>query len=404
MSILIVNTKSGGGGAAIAANRLCAGLREKHMEASMLVRRKTGDEPYVRTPNWIQKWYARFRGKLDGTITTEEPHNIMFSANRFPDGLYRDIKKADPDIVHLHWIAGGYVRPESLTKIPQPIVWTLHDMWPFTGGCHYSRECTRYEKKCGQCPILNSDKVRDEANRLHNRKIEAWKEVDFTIISPSEWLADCAQRSRLFHETDIRVIHNGIDVREYKPRCKNEARDRLDLPESKKLVTFPGSLSGASRKGQQFVRNVFADGWDDDSLHLVTFGETEDAPINMGVRCHRLGYLSEDELKTAYSATDAMLIPSLADNQPNTIMEAMASGTPCVAFDSGGIPEMIDHRENGYLANRADEEDLRAGINWTLSDEERLHELSQAARETIKRQFSRSESIKSHIQLYRELN
>ena len=407
MSILIVNSKDDGGGAAKATYRLCSGLREHNIDASMLVRKRTRDQPFIHTPkSTLQKWYARSRLLFDGiTISGQISENSMFSLNRLPDRIPKSVDRLDPDVVHLHWIGAGYVRPESLTNIEQPLVWTMHDMWPFTGGCHYSLGCQRYENTCKKCPILNSNDVNDKAYRLYERKNKAWEHLDLTIISPSEWLAECARRSSLLNEEDIHVIPNGIDITEYKPTPKLAARQSLGLSKSENIVLFSGGLAGSSRKGQQFVRGLFKTGWDDENLCLATFGGCEESSHSpkIDIAVYQLGYLSDDELKKSYSAADILLIPSLADNQPNTIMEAMACGTPCVAFDRGGIPEMINHKKDGYLANGTDIEDLRRGIKWILEDRERLREVSKAARETIVQKYTLSESIQSHLQIYSQL-
>ena len=329
----------------------------------------------------------------------------MFSLNRLPDRITNSIDVIDPDVVHLHWIGAGYVRPESLANIDRPLVWTLHDMWPFTGGCHYSYDCDKYENTCNRCPLLNSSQEEDPSYDLHMRKKKTWKSLDITLISPSYWLADCARESSLFDDADIHIVRNGIDTSEFKPIPKRSARRSLDLPKSKKIILFPGGLSGTSRKGPQFVRELLGENWKGFSPLLVTFGGSK-RPTEVSdwsLKVNRLGYLSDEELKMAYSAADLLLVPSLADNQPNTILESMACGTPCVAFESGGIPEMICHKKDGYLTERESVKDLQRGIEWLIDDHKRLGRVSENARRTVVEEFSLPKSVESHQKLYSKI-
>lgn len=406
MSVLIVNSKDDGGGAARASHRLCVGLRDQNVDASMLVRKRTRNHHFIQTPNLFKKWYARLRPALDGLMISDGlPGNSAFSLNRLPDWIPQSIDRISPDIVHLHWIGAGYLQPESLANINQPLVWTLHDMWPFTGGCHYSYGCNKYESTCHRCPILNSSQEEDQSYNLHMRKKEAWKFLDLTLLSPSQWLADCARDSSLFNEATIHVVRNGIDTSEFKPIPKRNARRSLGLPGSEKIILFIGGLSGTSRKGQQFVRKLLREDWKGFSHLLLSLGGHEDLSeeTDWNLSVNQLGYLSDEELKMVYSAADLLLIPSLADNQPNTILEAMACETPCVAFESGGIPEIIQHKKDGYLAGRKNVLDLKRGIEWMFECNKRLKRISKNARITVENEFSLAKSVESHRELYSKI-
>ena len=290
-----------------------------------------------------------------------------YSVQWLPNIITHKIAQINPDIINLHRICGGYLQIETLAKFNKPIVWTLHDMWAFTGGCHYSQECARYTKSCGSCPQLDSNRDWDLSRWVWQRKAKAWQDLNLTIVTPSQWLAKCARVSSLFQDLPIKVIPNGIDTTKYKPIAQSLARELLNLPQDKQLVLF-GAMNATSdrRKGFHFLQPALQylsqSGWQE-KLEIVIFGASEPInPPNLGFKCHYLGRLNDDiSLALAYNASDVMIVPSLEDNLPNTVMEAIACGTPCVTFNIGGMPDMIEHQKNGYLAVPFQIEDLAGG-------------------------------------------
>lgn len=408
MKILHLSTSDIDGGAARAAYRLHRGLIEANVDSKMLVRAKFGEDSTVlsnKTP------LARLGSKLDALPLNLYPErdSTMFSPQWFPDSVVTRVKQLNPDIIHLHWVCNGFLKIESLAKFHKPIVWTMHDMWSLTGGCHYTKGCDRYTEGCGSCPQLKSNHFHDLSRRTWKRKAKAWQSLNMTLVTPSKWLAKCTQASPLFEQYRIEVIPNGIDTQQYQPLDTQIARDKLNLPQDKYLVLFgAGSTSGDPRKGFRYLLSALkmlnADRWSN-QLELVIFGESEAAePLPIRFKTHYLGRLNDDiSLAAAYSAADVFISPSVQDNLPNTVVEALACGTPCIAFDIGGMPDLIQHQHNGYIAKPFDIDDLANGIAWLLEDDERRIELSKKSHAYALRNFELKAQSNRYLQLYEYL-
>lgn len=411
MKVLLLNTNDMSGGAAMAAYRLFKGLQQSGVEAEMLTQSKKSDDYGVIGPQtkW-EKLFARFRPTLDSIPIRfyRQRKKIIFSSAIIPDNICKKIQDINPDIVHLHWVAGGFIKIESLAKIKRPIVWTLHDSWAFTGGCHIPFDCKKYIKTCNYCPTLSSDKKNDLSYKIFKRKEKSWKNLRFTIVAPSSWLGECVKRSSLFYKTRVEVIPCGLDLNRFKPINKNVARDILCLPKDKKLILF-GALSALSdkRKGFYLLREALKNfsSKENKDIELVIFGSSKPkVEEDLGFKTHYLGHLNDEiSLAVIYSAVDVMIVPSIQDNLPNTIMESLACGAPVVAFDVGGIPDMIDHQKNGYLAKSFDTEDLAHGIKWVLEENSRWEKLSENAREKVIKEFDIVKVAKRYMDLYRDV-
>ena len=411
MKILLLNTNDISGGAAIATYRLLKGLQQNGIEAQMLVQSKKSDDYSVIGPQ--TKWQKIF-GKLRPTLDSipirfyKQRKKIIFSPAILPDNINKKIQGINPDIIHLHWISAGFIKIETLAKINKPIIWTLHDMWAFTGGCHYDEECGKYNKNCGYCPTLGSNKKNDLSYKIFKRKEKFWKNLNLTIVTPSSWLGECAKKSLLFYKTRVEVIPNGIDLNRFKPIDKNIARDILCLPKDKKLILF-GALSalGDKRKGFLLLKEALKklSSKENKDIELVIFGSSK--PRNeedLVFKTHYLGRLNDEtSLAVVYSAADVMIVPSIQDNLPNTIMESIACGTPVVAFNIGGIHDMIEHQKNGYLAKPFDTGDLAYGIKWVLEDDIRRKQLSRNAREKVVQEFDIVKVAKKYEDLYKDV-
>ena len=411
MKILLLNTNDISGGAAIAAYRLLKGLQQNGIEAQMLVQSKKSDDYSVIGPQTKrQKIFGKLRPTLDSIPVRlyKQRKKIIFSPAFLPDNIFKKIQDINPGIIHLHWIAGGFMKIESLAKIKRPIVWTLHDMWAFTGGCHYDEECGKYNKKCGYCPILGSNKKNDLSYKIFKRKEKSWKNLDLTIVTPSSWLGECAKKSSIFYKTRVEVIPNGIDLNRFKPIDKNIARDILCLPKDKKLILF-GALSALSdkRKGFSLLKEALKkfSSKENKDIELFIFGSSKPRDEeNLGFKTHYLGQLNDEiSLALVYSAVDVMTVPSIQENLPNTIMESLACGTPIVAFNVGGIHDMIEHQRNGYLAKPSDTGDLAYGIKWVLEDNVKWKQLSQNAREKVIKEFDIMKIASRYFKLYEDI-
>ena len=413
MNVLLLSTSDIKGGAARAAYRLHQGFKNIDHHSQMLVQTKHIDDQQVigfSDKSGIGKAITGSRLSLNQLPLRFYPNHVSFySLQWLPDNIASKVIKLNPDVINIHWICNSYLQIETLAKLNKPLVWTLHDMWPFTGGCHYSGECDRYMASCGSCPLLGSSKNWDLSRWVWQRKAKAWKNLNLTIVSPSHWLAKCASSSYLFQDLPIKVIPNSIDTKKYRPINRQVAREMLRLPQDKQLLLF-GSLRATSdkRKGFQLLQPVLQklsqSGWQD-KLELVVFGASRsDGLPDFGLPSHYVGELNDDlSLATLYSAADVFVLPSVQDNLPNTIMEAIACGTPCVAFNIGGMPDLIEHQKNGYLAQPFKTEDLAQGIAWVLEKEERYQKLSHRAREKAEQEFALQIQAGRYLSLFKEI-
>jgi glycosyltransferase involved in cell wall biosynthesis len=333
----------------------------------------------------------------------------LFSAQWFPDAIAPQVARFAPDIVNLHWVGSGYVRIETLAKLQKPVVWTLQDMWAFTGGCHYSQNCDRYQQQCGKCPQLKSQKERDLSRQIWKRKQKAWKHVNLTVVTPSRWMAECVRGSSLLGDRRVEVIPFCLDTQTYRPIDSKFARSLLGLPSDKQLVLF-GAISATAdpRKGFHLLlpalQKLSQLGWQE-NIELVVFGASQpEKPLDVGFKVHYLGNFADDlSLALVYSAADVMVVPSLQESFGQTASEALACGTPVVAFDATGLRDIVDSHKNGYLAKPYELEDLAQGISWILQDRDRYQQLCANAREKAERAFSLEIQAKRYIALFQEL-
>jgi glycosyltransferase involved in cell wall biosynthesis len=408
VKILIVNSSDIIGGAGRAAYRLHKALLNEGVDSQMLVKTKSGDDFTVTGPDTkIKQAINQMRSTLDDLpLKFYQNPKSAFSVSWLPfSDVIDQINKINPDIVHLHWWNAGMLRIEDLNKIKVPIVWSLHDMWAFTGGCHYSGECRDYEKECGSCTVLESDKVKDLSRKIYNRKHKAFDAIDsMTIVGLSNWLSDCAKSSALLKNKKHINLPNPIDTTVFKPFNKEKARELWNLPKVKKLVLF-GAMAATSdlRKGFKELSEAMKK-LKSEEIEFVIFGSSEPKEAqNFGFKTHYLGHLHDDiSLITLYSAVDVMIVPSLQENLSNAIMESLACGTPVVSFDVGGNSDMIDHKKNGYLVKPFDATDMANGIEWILHYENH-NACCKNSREKVVREFDNVVVANKYIKLYYEI-
>lgn len=410
MNVLLLNTYDWGG-AGTATTRIHRGLRRIGVDSRLLVANRRGDEPGVIGPaGQFGRAYAMARIVLDSVpLRPFGPPDSPFSVCWLPSRVHHRIQRLDPELVHLNWVGDGFLNVKDLRKFGRPIVWRLPDMWALTGGCHYSDGCDRFEEHCGRCPRLGRDVKHDPTWWTLRRKRKAWTDLDITVVAPSTWLADQADRSAIFGHQRVEVIPNGLDTETFKPYDQAFARDAFDLPTDRQLLLF-GSINPTSdaRKGFGYLRQALRSLADTDQaadLTLVVFGaEAPDDPPDLGFETHYVGYLDDDvSLALLYAAADVMVVPSKYEGFGQTVTEAQACGTPVVAFDATGPKDTVVHKETGYLAEPYDPKDFAAGIIWVVADAERRTELSAAARERTARKYSLEEVAKQYRELYRGL-
>ncbi len=409
MKILIVNASDSGGGAAIAAYRLHKALNAQKIESEMLVQKKLLDDYNIIGPSSNrEKFINILRPHIDQAIVKfyKNRDKILFSPAwlGFND-IVEKINEINPDIVHLHWICGGMMKVEDLKKIQAPIVWSLHDMWAFTGGCHYDEGCGAYEQKCGDCKVLKSNKTNDLSRKVFNRKEKTFTQINnMTIVGLSRWLSESAQKSKLLRDKKNVNLPNPIDTDIFKPFSEKNSRELWKLPKDKKLILF-GALEATSdtRKGFDVLSQALSILKIED-VEFVVFGSSKPKkPPKFKFKTHYIGRLHDDiSLVTLYSAVDVMIVPSLQENLSNAIMESLSCATPVVAFDVGGNSDMIEHKINGYLSKPFDPFDLANGIEWVLNTSN-YSELCENARKKVVEEFDSVKVAKQYIELYKEI-
>lgn len=394
-----------------AAYRLQTGLLELGVDSKMVVADSIrGDTSVIAPQSKIAKGWLKMLPTLDGLPLNfyQQRERSSYSLQWIPDNIPKRISELNPSVINLHWVAGGFMKIETLVKLGKPLVWTLHDMWPFTGGCHYSQGCDRYISACGSCPQLNSKSNWDLSRWIWRRKAKTWKNLNLTVVTPSFWLANCAKTSSLFAEFPIHVIPYGLDTKKFRPIDQKIARNLLNLPFDKQLILFGAiNATGEPRKGFNFLQKSLQvlSQFTKSDIEVVIFGASQPTENNhFGFNCHYLGKLNDDlSVSLAYSATDVFVAPSIEDNLPNTVMESLACGTPCVAFNIGGMPDLIEHKHNGYLAQPFEAEDLAKGIDWVLMDRERLSKLKEKCRAKVEAEFCQEIQAKRYLSLFKQL-
>ena len=416
MRVLIINTFERMGGAAIAANRLMDALRNNGIQTKMLVRDKQTNQPTVigLKKSWWRIWQFVWE-RIVIWIANHFSKNNLFAVDIANTGtditVLPEFKQAE--IIHLHWINQGMLSLKDIQKIllsGKPVVWTMHDMWPCTGVCHHARECNKFYQECHHCPYLyNGGGRKDLSNQIFKKKSELYQLAPITFVTCSQWLKERANQSALLTNHHVVHIPNPINTNLFKPRNKQEARTRCELPIDKKLVLFGSVKITDKRKGiDYFIESckILAQKYPSliQELGVVVYGKySEQLKPLVPFQVYPLNYISnEKELVNVYNAVDLFVTPSLEENLPNTIMEAMACGIPCVGFQVGGIPEMIDHLHNGYVAEYKSSEDFANGIHWALSEGEYASLSEEACRKVIS-SYSENAIARKYIDIYNKI-
>ena len=412
MKVLHLNTFDIAGGAARAAWRVHQGLRGLGVDSRMLVQTKESGDPSVVDRD------SRFSRVLgDARLMTETLPLLAYrgrppthwATGWWPTRINRTIDSLSPDIINLHWVCRGLMSLADVGRLSKPVVWTLHDSWAFTGGCHVPGDCTRYRNDCGMCPQLASMRDHDLSRWILARKSTLWQQVPLTVVTPSRWLADCARSSSLFRHRRIEVIPNPIDATTFCPIPRMEARTILALPQDRKLVLLSAmNATHDPNKGFRLLeismQQMAEAGWKD-KLELLVVGQSAPAiPAQTGIPTRFLGVLRDEaSMRQAYSAADVTVMTSLQENLPNSVMESMACGTPVAAFRIGGIPELIDDGVTGILSNPLDPAHLAAGLEQLLSTPGLSQQMGTASRLKVEREFDSAVITKRYLTLYEQL-
>ncbi len=416
MRILIVNTSERMGGSAIAAGRLKEALKLHGLKVRMLVRdketRKTDVVALRRS--WLLVWKFVWERIVIWAANKFHKHNL-FAVDIASQGT--DITSLpefqEADIIHLHWINQGFLSLKNLRKIAQcgkPIVWTMHDMWPCTGICHYARKCTAYHQHCGTCMYLyHRGWKKDISYQIFAKKRVLYKDAPLTFVTCSRWLEKKAQESPLLQGKTIQSIPNPINTHLFKPLDKQEARIKLKLPLDRIYILFGPAKISHRRKGfdqlsaaSKILFTQFPEY--QSKLGIITLGsQSRQMQEHLPFQVFPMDWENnEEDLITIYNAADLYILPSLEENLPNSLMEAMSCGVPCVGYQVGGVPEMIDHKRNGYVAQYKSVKDLAQGIHWVLSASD-YPALSADAVRKVKNHYSETSVAHRYIQLYTQL-
>jgi Glycosyltransferase len=406
MKVVLLNTSEKVGGAAIAANRLMKTLNKSGIDSKMLVRDRQTDDSNIISINTsflsikinkIRFFWERFII----FIATGFDRKNLFRASISNTGT--DISKhpliQNADIIHLHWINQGFLSLKDikkLTKLNKPIIWTMHDMWPCTGIYHHTKDSPFYTDTIGK-RVLTKRAIR--------KKGDLYKSGQISFVCCSHWLENEARKSALTNPYTITCIPNPIDTTIFK-RLKQNTRTEFGLPEDKHLILFGALNVTDKQKGIDYLiesltylkNNLPAI---HSNIELVVFGQVKTEIQSLfNVPIHAMGYLNDiDQIVNLYNAVDIFITSSLEENLPNTIMESMACGTPCIGFNIGGIPEMIDHKQNGYVAEYLNAKDLAKGIEWVLGNPDKLS-ISDACIKKVESNYKESIVSNQYEDLY----
>ena len=375
------------------------------MDSHLVVERKSTDDPRVHGDDrWQARYVHALRHRLDQLPLRLYPSRsrAIFSQNRVPSGVVGRVRALDPDIVHLHWVGDSFVTPDDVARFGVPVVWTLRDMWPFTGGCHYSRGCGRYADACGECPVLGSTREHDLSRSVWERKEAAWKGVSLAPVGVSRWIADRAGEEPLFAEGGVRMISNAVDIGFWSPGSGVQRhagpRERILFvalsidDDYKGFDLFADACRRLSTSGSAVEADV------------VVVGESRDAlRPDLGLDTTYVGRIDSDlDLRHLYRSAHVTVVPSTEEAFGKTAAESIACGTPVVCFDDTGVADIVDHGVNGYRARLGDSEDLATGLAAIL-DSDDYGRMRLAARATAVESFSVVTAAGRYCELYDQL-
>ncbi|WP_430814650.1 glycosyltransferase [Carboxylicivirga sp. RSCT41] len=409
MKVLITNATTEKGGAARATIRNYNALKKAGLDIQLVADRTRPEQTdYISfNHSWLKDKYHRYinrkeRAYIHKHVKKGSGYWSLSANNRY--NLKKGLLSHNADVIHLNWINDNFLSIGELAQINTPVVWTFHDMWAFTGGCHYTGECLGYLSNCSDCPSVLEGKNKQFTSHLHQKKMEAIHNLDVSVVCPSSWMAEKAKESAIFSQNvRIEVIPNCLDTDVYKPYPVQEKEN------NKKRVLF-GAVNSLDdeRKGGKYLLEGLRLLANDESIaneiELMVFGSDKNNELqNLPFPVKFMGFINnEEQLANIYSSADLFVVTSKEDNLPNTILESLACGTPVVAYNRGGIKDMVKHKVNGYLAMPFDSSDFVAGIKHVLFEADQS-ELLNNCRKLILDNFSELAVAQKHIKLYQEI-
>ena len=418
MKVTLINTADAGGGAPEACMRLAKALRQTGVDAQLEVLHKKTAEPFVSAvgDGFLSNLKARFNFLLERLPfiwfkAKDRSLRFAFSTANTGTDISNEPAVKDADILHLHWTNFGFLAIKDLEKLLEtgkPIVWTLHDMWAFTGGCHYSGDCNHFTNHCGNCWMLRDAGENDISHRGWMEKTAMYpKAKNIAFVTCSNWLAELAKTSSLLADSPVFAIPNPIDTSLFCAKNKQECRDKWGISHTAKVVIFGAANILDRRKGLTHLVNAFnqlkTNYSDIKNIEVVLFGKNKSFDVTqIPFKVYEIGVITaQEEMAMLYNTADVFVNPSIEDNLPNTIMEALSCGIPVVAFNTGGIPDMVEHRHNGYLAEYKSDDDLAAGINYVLSSD--TDALKTNARKKVLDNFTNEIVAAKYLAVYQSI-
>lgn len=406
LSVLHINTFDNRGGSGRSSYRIHLGLKGSGVRSRMLVGCKVTEDENVGVV--CNNWGLCFLDRICNRITNRLSLQYLLFPSSFLIPRHQWLREAD--IIQLYNTHGGYFSHTVLASLSRnrPVVWRLSDMWPMTGHCAYSYECGAWETGCGSCPCLKEypSLMNDTTRLLWKIKEYIYKKSELKIVAPSKWIAKLAKRSPLLRRFPIYLIPNGVDLLVFRPIPKKIVRRTLGIPLNQRIILFSAEKIDSPRKGGVLLANALAQVTSRKSqkITLLVVGKKDcgkEIMHNLSVKY--IDYVDNNSTMAAlYSAVDMFVLPTLADNFPNAILESMACGTPVVSFNVGGISEAIRHMETGYLATPKDTNDLVKGLKVLLDDSIR-HKMSIRCREIVEKEYSLDVETKRFNKLYYEI-
>ncbi len=409
MKVCIVSTSDIHGGAAVAAFRLMEALTAQGIDTTMLVRDKRSTHPrvvQVGEPAQNKRNFYIERAVIFAKNSFSKKNLFDVSIGNTGVSISDRPEFKTADVIHLHWVNQGMLSLKEMQKIitsGKKIIWTMHDMWAFTGICHHAAQCSRFTISCGECPYLAKPNSNDISAQIFQKKKNIYSKGLLTFVACSQWLKNLAILSSLTHNQKVVSISNPLNTNIYTPRDKNTLRSNWNLPQDKKIILFAAVKASDPRKGLVYLIEAakrLAEKHSD-VLFLIAGGQGEVIARQISAPSHVLGYVNPGKMSEIYNLADVFVIPSLQENLPNTIMESMACGTPCVGFQIGGIPEMIDHHINGYVAEYKNAADLAKGLEWVLYETD-TKEMAQQARHKVLSRYDEQIIAKKYIEIYKD--
>lgn len=417
MKIVHVTTEDISGGAARAAHRLHTGLRKMGHDSSMLVANRRSKDPHVTAFDASMDWASRIRRRIRreqvkrdfARYAASRPAGFeIFSDDRSEFG--NDVVKHLPpcDVLNLHWIA-RYVDYEAFfSAAPKrtPVVWRIADMNPITGGCHVDEGCGRFLTGCGACPQLGSNQSDDLSSQVWRRKQKTFDGVEarrLHLVALNRWMKGNLANHPFLRKFPVTIIPNGVDTDMFAPRDRRFAREILGLPQDATILLFIAVMAEMPYKGFSMLAQALAGLSDVKNLCVVSVGIGK-PELGIPIPHVHLGYVTDDRvLVLAYNAADVFVVPSLYDNSPNTVLEAMACGVPVVAFETGGVPDMVQHGVTGLLAPRHDVTTLRASIRELLQEAAKREVMGRKSREVALQEYTVPLQTSRYAALYRSM-